>query len=187
MAASPVCGCWASPISAVQSIALTDLNHLDAASAGVIFGGFCGSLAWGSGMVAARPFASMENLVATAEAVWLGLGRKDWLEAFGAHPEIGDMQSLRDKFGSVALAASEQAGIGGASEAVLAELAQGNSAYKQRFGYIFIVFATGKSAGEMLGLLHERRSNEPDIELPIAAGEQLKITLLRLSQMIHAG
>ncbi|MCH8327625.1 MAG: 2-oxo-4-hydroxy-4-carboxy-5-ureidoimidazoline decarboxylase [Candidatus Marinimicrobia bacterium] len=179
MAASPACGCWDSPISAAKSIALADLNSLDAASAGVIFGGFCGALSWGKGMVAARPFVSMEQLLVRAEEVWLGLGRNDWLEAFGAHPEIGDLQGLREKFGG------EQSGVSGASDTVLAELAQGNSAYKTRFGYIFIVVATGKSAAEMLGLLHARLGNEPTIELSIAAAEQLKITLLRLTQMIH--
>ncbi len=171
----------------MQSITLADINQLDAAPAGVILGSICGSRAWGAGMLAARPFVSMEQLLTAAEEVWLGLGRDDWLEAFGAHPEIGDMASLRDKFPGAEAAASEQAGVNAAPEAVLADLAQGNSAYKRRFGYIFIVFATGFSAGEMLALLQGRLSNEPETELAVAAAEQIKITLLRLSQMIATG
>ena len=162
-------------------IKLGELNELDASSAGVIFATCCGAANWVGGMVAQRPYDSVDNLLASAEKIWLGLAQSDWLEAFGAHPEIGTKGSPADKFGP-----SEQSGALGAPEQLLAKLARGNRAYRERFGYIFIVFATGKSGTEMWALLEDRLRNEPDIELRIAASEQNKITLLRLSQMIQA-
>jgi 2-oxo-4-hydroxy-4-carboxy-5-ureidoimidazoline decarboxylase len=111
--------------------------------------------------------------------------REDWLEAFAGHPRIGDLESLRSRFGSTAhLAAGEQAGARAASDKVLRALAQGNEEYESRFGHIFIVCATGKSADEMLAILQQRLGNAPAVELEIAAGEQRKITRLRLARMV---
>ena len=110
------------------------------------------------------------------------LDRDDWLEAFAGHPRIGDLDSLRHRFAATAaLAAAEQAGTREASDRVLRALAQGNADYERRFGHLFIVCATGKSADEMLAILDQRLSNDPDVELEIAAGEQRKITRLRLA------
>jgi 2-oxo-4-hydroxy-4-carboxy-5-ureidoimidazoline decarboxylase len=144
----------------------------------------CGSRRWVEAMVAKRPFADPQSLFHAATATDASLDRADWLEAFAAHPRIGDLEGLKKKFATTAAWASgEQAGVAGAAEAVLHELAEGNRLYESRFGYIFIVCATGKSAEEMLHLLRQRLPNDPDRELHIAAAEQAKITRLRLEKL----
>ena len=161
------------------------LNSMDREDALAVLGRCCGSTAWGHGMLERRPFASEESVLQAADDVWDGLGREDYLEAFSHHPKIGaDLASLRRKFQSTATWSSgEQAGVSQADEETLRGLAQGNIDYEARFGYIFIVCATGKSAGEMLALLQERLPNPPDRELAIAAGEQAKITRIRLEKL----
>jgi OHCU decarboxylase len=144
----------------------------------------CGTPRWAEQMTARRPFRDWADLFATAEQVWQGLTRADWLEAFAAHPKIGDLTSLHAKFAdTVAWAAGEQAGVAGALEDVLRALGDGNAAYEAKFGYIFIVCATGKSAAEMLAMLQERLRNDPKLELSIAAAEQMKMTRLRLEKL----
>ena len=146
----------------------------------------CGARRWVSGMLEARPFASRAHLHGCSERVWWHLGDGDWLEAFTHHPRIGqDLDALRAKFGSTAdWSEGEQAGAAGASEQTLKALAQGNGAYEQRYGHIFIVCASGLSAEQMLGRLLERlEHNEPAYELRVAAGEQAKITRLRLDKL----
>jgi 2-oxo-4-hydroxy-4-carboxy-5-ureidoimidazoline decarboxylase len=133
-------------------------------------------------MAARRPFATEHELFAAAAATWQALTRNDWLEAFAAHPRIGDLNSLRAGYDR-GLAASEQAGVAHVSESVLQALSDGNRAYEAKFGHIFIVCATGKSAAEMLAMLQERLSNDPDQELLLAAAEQQKITHLRLQKV----
>ena len=146
--------------------------------------GCCGATAWVDRMMARRPFGSRESLVDAARDEWFALGRSDWLEAFSHHPKIGDRDSLRQRFARTAhLSEREQAGVDGASEDVLEALAEGNREYERRFGYIFIVCASGKSADEMLNLLHQRLSNPPDAEIRVAAGEQARITELRLMKL----
>ena len=145
----------------------------------------CGSTAWVEGMLAGRPFATEAALLAAAERIESEMTRADWLEAFGHHPRIGqDIESLRRRFAATAdWSAGEQAGVSAAGEATLRGLADGNRAYESRYGYIFIVCATGKSADEMLALLQARLHNDPDAELRIAAGEQAKITRIRLGKL----
>jgi 2-oxo-4-hydroxy-4-carboxy-5-ureidoimidazoline decarboxylase len=144
----------------------------------------CGSRRWADAMTACRPFASPDKAYQAADKVWSGLDRTDWLEAFAAHPRIGDLDSLRKKFATTAdLASGEQAGVTGAGEDVIRALADGNSEYEAKFGHIFIVCATGKTAAEMLAILRERLPNDPDTELRIAAAEQAKITRLRLEKL----
>jgi 2-oxo-4-hydroxy-4-carboxy-5-ureidoimidazoline decarboxylase len=144
----------------------------------------CGATAWVGRMMARRPFGSREALVAAARDEWFQLGHADWLEAFNHHPKIGDRDSLRQRFARTAhLSEREQAGVDGAAEHVLEALAEANREYQRRFGYIFIVCASGKSAEEMLGLLRERLPNPPDAEIRVAAAEQAKITELRLMRL----
>ena len=163
---------------------LDRLHAWSAPDARAAFRRCCGAARWAAQMAARRPFRNAAELVAVAEQVWQALDRADWLEAFAAHPQIGDLASLRAKFATTgAWAAGEQAGVAGAAEAVLQGLADGNAAYEAKFGYIFIVCATGKTAAEMLALLRERLANDPDEELRIAAAEQMKITLLRLEKL----
>ena len=147
----------------------------------------CGARRWADAMLARRPFASADDLFRAAADIWAGLARADWLEAFAAHPRIGDIDNLRKKFATTAdWSAKEQAGVAGAAEDVLRDLADGNLRYEERFGHIFIVCATGKTAAEMLALLRERLVNDPEAELRIAAAEQAKITRLRLEKWLLA-
>jgi 2-oxo-4-hydroxy-4-carboxy-5-ureidoimidazoline decarboxylase len=145
----------------------------------------CGASRWVQGMLARRPFATRAALFSAADGVWAELGAEDYREAFAHHPEIGaNLADLRRKFASTAdFASAEQSGTAGASEATLLALRDGNAMYRTRFGYAFIVCATGKSAEEMLALLRARLANEPAEELVVAAAEQLKITHLRLEKL----
>jgi 2-oxo-4-hydroxy-4-carboxy-5-ureidoimidazoline decarboxylase len=165
-------------------IDLNALNSWSEAEARAAFLRCCGSTRWTAYMTAIRPFLSEVNLFAAAEDAWRGLAREDWLEAFAAHPRIGDVDSLRKKFAATAAwSAQEQAGVSGASDEVLLALAEGNRAYEAKFGYLFIVCATGKTAAEMLALLRRRLGNAPEEELLHAAAEQAKITHLRLQKL----
>jgi 2-oxo-4-hydroxy-4-carboxy-5-ureidoimidazoline decarboxylase len=145
----------------------------------------CGSMRWVERMLAARPFGDAARLLAAAEDAWAGLSPDDWREAFAHHPRIGDKDALRARFASTReWAAGEQAGAMAASEDVLEALARENQAYLERFGYIFIVCATGKSATEMLELLRARLRNDTAAELRVAAAEQARITRLRLEKLL---
>jgi 2-oxo-4-hydroxy-4-carboxy-5-ureidoimidazoline decarboxylase len=135
-------------------------------------------------MAGLRPFDSETALFEAAERVWWNLPRLDWLETFASHPRIGDVDALRTRFAETASwSAREQAGAAGAPEEVLRTLALGNDEYEARFGYLFIVCATGKTAEEMLALLRQRLSHDPDLELMVAAAEQAKITRIRLERI----
>jgi 2-oxo-4-hydroxy-4-carboxy-5-ureidoimidazoline decarboxylase len=133
-------------------------------------------------MLRRRPFGSTATLLTAARDVWFGLDPVDWKEALAAHPKIGDRDALRHRFPDTAhIAAREQAGVDGAADDVLSALADGNLAYERRFGFIFIVCASGLTAGQMLEMLQTRLNNDAATELLIAAGEQAKITALRLT------
>jgi 2-oxo-4-hydroxy-4-carboxy-5-ureidoimidazoline decarboxylase len=145
----------------------------------------CGSRRWAERMARLRPFDSDAAVLESAERTWWGLDRDDWLEAFAAHPRIGDRDAMRAKFAATAAwSVREQAGVNVASEDVLQALADENHRYQERFGYIFIVCATGKTAEEMLALLRERLPNDADREIRVAAAEQAKITRIRLEKMV---
>ena len=170
-----------------MSIATT-LNAMDEPDARAALTNCCAAEAWIEGMLTQRPFGDDATVLAAASAVAAKLGEADWLEAFAAHPLIGDVDSLRKKYAATKhRAAGEQTGVGGAAEATLAELAALNRQYAERFGFIFIVFATGKSAAEMLAILKGRIGNTRDEELKNAAAEQLQITRLRLQKLAAAG
>jgi 2-oxo-4-hydroxy-4-carboxy-5-ureidoimidazoline decarboxylase len=165
--------------------ALSRFDAMPEAEARAAFLRCCGSQRWAVAMSAGRPFRDAGALFSAAEARWNGLDREAWLEAFGHHPRIGDRAGLRVGFAATrAWAASEQAGAGAADDVVLEALAEANRRYEARFGYIFIVCATGKSAEEMLVRLEARLGNDPEQELRIAAGEQAKITRLRLEKLL---
>lgn len=148
----------------------------------------CGARRWVSGMLARRPFGGDDALLRAADEVWASMEEADVLEAFAHHPRIGaSMDELKKRFATTSgWASGEQAGAQGASEEVLRALRDGNVAYEARFGFLFIVCATGKSAEEMLGLLRARIDNERDDELRIAAAEQAKITKIRLGKLEDA-
>jgi 2-oxo-4-hydroxy-4-carboxy-5-ureidoimidazoline decarboxylase len=165
------------------------LNALEPGAAAAALRRCCGAERWVQAMLAARPFVSTLALHERALQVWDGLGAPDYLEAFSHHPQIGeDLDELRKRFAAThSLSSREQAGVNNADESTLLSLREGNRAYRERFGHIFIVCATGKSAAEMLALLRQRIENEPAAELAIAAAEQAKITRLRLDGLGTGG
>jgi 2-oxo-4-hydroxy-4-carboxy-5-ureidoimidazoline decarboxylase len=144
----------------------------------------CGSSRWVERMLLRRPFGSREALLHAAREEWFALSENDWREAFTHHPKIGDRESLAARFPSThELSAQEQAGVASAPEDVLDALADGNRLYEEKFGYIFIVCASGKGAAAMLRLLRDRLEHAPQDEIQIAAEEQAKITAIRLEKM----
>jgi 2-oxo-4-hydroxy-4-carboxy-5-ureidoimidazoline decarboxylase len=160
------------------------LDSVDESEARRLLTTCCGSRAWVERMLAQRPFGSEERLLTAAREAWFALAPDDWQEAFRHHPKIGDRAALAARFPHTAhLSADEQRGVAGAADDTLDALADANRLYEQRFGYIFIVCATGKTADTMLALLRERLANDPDDEIRVAAEEQSKITELRLRRM----
>jgi 2-oxo-4-hydroxy-4-carboxy-5-ureidoimidazoline decarboxylase len=151
----------------------------------------CGSSAWVKRMLPFIPADDMIELLEDAEEEWNKCSQEDWKEAFSHHPKIGDVESLAKKFASTAhqiaigWAAGEQSAVNVASKETIEALAEGNRLYEERFGYIFIVCATGKSAEEMLMLLRSRLKNSPEEEILIAADEQNKITKLRIEKLLE--
>jgi len=163
-------------VSAATATGLARLNGLAAAAAELELASCCGSSAWARALAAGRPFAEEADLFAAAERVWWGLASEDWREEFAAHPRIGAP--------AAGLAAAEQAAAREAAAPVLAALAAANRAYEARFGHVFLICATGKSAEEMLAALEARMGNDPEEELRVAAAEQAKITRLRLRRLL---
>jgi 2-oxo-4-hydroxy-4-carboxy-5-ureidoimidazoline decarboxylase len=163
---------------------IAEFDHFDIEKKKELLHSCCGSTAWVNNMIAALPAEDLVDLLEIAEEQWYACHEADWREAFSHHPQIGDIESLKEKFSTTEhWAADEQASVKQASEQTLEQLAEGNQVYKQRFGYIFIVCATGKSADDMLHLLNQRLYNNPDVEIQIAMEEQLKITRLRLEKL----
>jgi len=151
----------------------------------------CGSMHWAIQLAAERPFTSAAELLTKATEVWWSLEPHDWLEAFRSHPKIGEnkrkVSNDRQKSGdntSDRWPEQEQAGVRHAKQETMDSLVELNSQYETKFGYIFIVCATGKSSDEMLAILQDRLENDASIELHIAAAEQAKITELRLKKLI---
>jgi OHCU decarboxylase len=156
---------------------LAALNRLDEEALGRELRRCCGSTAWVQGMLAARPFPTPFDLRDAADRIWQTLMPEDWLEAFAAHPRIGE--PAPDRWSQ-----QEQAGASTASSATLDALAEANKRYEARFGHIFIVCATNRSADELLKAARARIANDPQTELLIAAEEQRKITRLRLDNLL---
>jgi 2-oxo-4-hydroxy-4-carboxy-5-ureidoimidazoline decarboxylase len=160
------------------------LNGLNADEAFAEFLRCCGSQRWARALAELRPFATDADLLAAADETRLQLSRENWLEAFAAHPRIGDLEALRKQFATTAAwCAGEQAGVTGAGDEILQALAMGNRLYEERFGYLFIVCAAGKGAAEMFEILRRRLENTEQDEFAIAAEEQAKITRLRLEKL----
>jgi OHCU decarboxylase len=162
-------------------VTLAGLNALDAGDAARAFLRCCGSSRWAQRMAEARPFVSADALTAHADAIWSTLEPHDWLEAFASHPEIGGGGTG----GASTWSNQEQAGVAGAAEQTRRRLAEANREYRSRFGYIFIVCASGKTGDEMLVRLESRLRHDPGRELHVAADEQRKITRLRLAKLIE--
>ncbi|PJJ54882.1 2-oxo-4-hydroxy-4-carboxy-5-ureidoimidazoline decarboxylase [Hymenobacter chitinivorans] len=166
---------------------LSELNSLPAPTRAEALAKCCGATAWVAQLNAAFPVADAAALFAQAHDIWYRLSEADWREAFTHHPKIGDVNSLKEKFASTSQwAEGEQGAVKQASQDTLEALAAGNETYERKFGYIFIVCATGKSADEMLALLQARLPNPPEAEIHIAMAEQDKITRIRLEKLLAA-
>lgn len=164
---------------------LEELNQLPPADVSAQFETCCVARLWIDGMVSARPFHSLDQLLNCADRLWQQASENTIREAFEGHPRIGDVTTLKAKYANTAKTAGhEQSGMSLADEAVIEAMKALNDQYYERFGYIFIVFASGKSAREMLELIKNRIHNDPETELKIAAAEQGKITRLRLRKLL---
>jgi OHCU decarboxylase len=141
----------------------------------------CGSRAWVAGVAARRPYADIPALMKAADEVWSELAPSDWLEAFAAHPRIGESGGR-----SPDSSQKEQSRIMGGGDETLAVLAEENRRYEARFGHVFLISAAGRTAAEVLAALRQRMNNDPVTEVQVAAEEQLKITRLRVERMLHA-
>jgi OHCU decarboxylase len=138
-------------------------------------------------MAEERPFPDLQELLAKADAEWWALDAEDWLEAFSRHPKIGEGESARTQAPDARQwSEQEQAGTRSADEETKQQLAAANREYESKFGHIYIVCATGKTAAEMLSICRERLSNDPGEELRVAAEEQRRITHLRLLKLLEA-
>jgi len=145
----------------------------------------CGSTLWARRMAEERPFHDLQELLAKADAEWWALDEEDWLEAFSRHPKIGEKRSERAQVHEAqAWSEQEQSGTHSADYATRLTLAELNQEYAEKFGFIYIVCATGKTADEMLALLKERLHNDAGTEIRIAAEEQRRITHLRLKKLL---
>lgn len=159
------------------------INKLPVAAAEEQFYRCCGSRRFAAELARQRPFPTEDGIRRAASDLWFSLDEADWLEAFSHHPRIGEKQ-LAEKFASTAgWASAEQAGARSASPETIKELALGNRLYEEKFGFVFLICATGKSADEMLTAQRARLKNDRSAEIRNAAGEQDQITHLRLEKI----
>lgn len=164
---------------------LAELNKLDTPGLKDELAKCCGSARWIEGMIAARPFIDKDDLFEKSDSAWEDCNEEDFLEAFSHHPKIGDVESIKKRYASTAhWAEGEQSGIKGSEPEVLAALAECNKLYEEKFGYIFIINASEKSAEEILGSLRWRLLNTKEDEIQIAAKEQNEITKIRLEKLL---
>jgi OHCU decarboxylase len=157
---------------------LDELNRMTAQRATDVLKPCCGSQRWAESMIVRRPFTDVADLHRAADVVAPTLGREDWLDAFRSHPRIGETKNVPR------WSQKEQEGMRTAADDVRSRLARLNQQYQERFGFIFIICAAGKSAEEMLAQLEERIQNRPEDEIRVATEEQRKIVHLRLDKLI---
>ncbi len=164
---------------------LLELNKLKREDARVILSRCCHCDTWVEGLLDNRPYESEQELRHQANLIWSKLSVQNYLEAFRAHPKIGDLSSLTEKYSNTRqMACEEQSGVREADNSVIGRLANANIEYERKFGFIFIVCATGKSASEMLKLLEARINNDKCVEISNAAEEQRKIFQIRLGKLL---
>jgi len=169
------------------STVLEQWNRLSADQAATAIQPCCGSRAWASGMAARRPMLDEATLLAASDETWHNLAYSDWVEAFQSHPRIGESRAQQAVPSQAAnWSAHEQKRVTNADAAVKVALEEGNREYERRFGRIFIVCATGKSATETLDILRRRLQNDPETELREAAEQQRQITQIRLRKWLQA-
>lgn len=166
---------------------LKSFHRLDKEKAGELLTQVCGSSRWVNLLLDQIPFASASALINVASEAWYNsCDEADWREAFTHHPRIGDLGQLEKKFASTKeLAGKEQEGVRADGPEILRQLLEANNAYEKKFGYIFIVYATGKTGSEMLDLLRDRLENKPADEIHISMGEQQKISVTRFKKLLE--
>ena len=168
-----------------SDLQLSEFNNLDINEAVQKLLQCCSSEAWVREMMNNRPFSNLPQMQQIAIDIWWELSAEDYLQAFDGHPKIGDPSSLRKNYANThQLASDEQSSVKSASEKTIQELSDKNQQYLDKFGFIFIVCATGKSADEMLSLLNDRLPNDRKTEVRNAATEQSKITAIRIGKLI---
>ena len=168
-----------------MSVSLAELDDMPAEEAGARLASCCGARRWVAGMLVRRPFRDVRTLLRTADDVWSSLGPEDWHEAFAHHPRIGERKAaVAQEARAHAWSTGEQSEVRAANAKVHRLLALNNVLYERRFGHIYIVSASGRTADELLAILQSRLSNDPETELQIAADEQAKITRLRLLKLL---
>ncbi len=158
-------------------------NEADETSAVETMLSCCGSRRWAAAMVASRPIGSVQQLSEVADRLWSTMQEADWLEALACHPRIGERKTDAASQ-SATWSRAEQSKASSATDRTLAELAEGNQLYEQRFGFTYIVCATGKSAEEMLAILQRRLNNTREMELREAAEQQRQIMQIRLGKWL---
>jgi OHCU decarboxylase len=169
-----------------MTVSLDELNALPQSEAEELFSSVCGASSWIIEMARGRPYDSVDQLLAKADEAWASTGPDDWYEAFSHHPRIGEGESAAGQNARAkGWSEKEQALIRGASSNVFDQMSLVNRAYEEKFGFIYIVSAAGKSGDELLELARERLRNDTDTELRIAAGEQAKIMRLRLEKLFE--
>lgn len=156
---------------------LHEFNAIDRDARLALLLSCCGSTSWASLMDGRCPFEDRPSLLAAGDCMWWSLPEKDWLEAFAAHPKIGERSSHR-------WSAAEQSSMRDVDAALAESMRQLNQAYWSKFGWIFIICAAGKTAAEMHRHLETRLANEPAAELRLAAAEQAQIIALRLEKLL---
>ena len=168
-------------------ITLAQLNAISEREAYEKLEQCCVSKTWISHMVSSRPFSSENELIKKAASIWYNdCNIEDFKDAFTGHPKIGDVNSLKEKFAHTKdWAGNEQAKVDDANDETINTLARANTAYEHKFGYIFIVSASGKSAEEMLAIVSNRINNDKEDEIYVAMNEQHKITVIRLAKLIE--
>ncbi len=163
---------------------IAEFDHLDNERKKELLQKCCGSSSWVNKMLTVFPVNDLLDIFEYADEKWSECKQEDWQEAFDHHPATANVNSMKEKFYATAdWAQVEQTGANNASQEILDALAEGNKCYHEKFGFTFIVFATGKSASEMLVLLQERLKNNPEAEIEIAAAEQIRITKNRLEKL----
>ncbi|HHJ35163.1 MAG TPA: 2-oxo-4-hydroxy-4-carboxy-5-ureidoimidazoline decarboxylase [Gammaproteobacteria bacterium] len=166
-------------------MSLEALNDATGSEAIKMFRQCCSSEVWVAKMVSGRPYMDAAALHVAADDCWKDMAEGDYLQAFEGHPKIGDVGSLKEKYANTEeLASGEQSSVDSATDDTIRKLAEGNARYEKKFGFIFIVCATGKSAKEMSSLLQARLPNDRAAELKNAAEEQRKIFHLRLEKLL---
>jgi OHCU decarboxylase len=145
----------------------------------------CAAKRWAEALIAKRPYANNQELFAAADEAWANMQEPDWMQAFRAHPRIGERKVEHATAQSKQWSSQEQSAVDQAQAEILAELAAGNQRYEETFGFTYIVCATGKSAEEMLAILRRRSSSDRETELHEAAEQQRQITQIRLRKWLQ--